>query len=224
MIFLNQVVPANDINKRWPGFTVGEVVGLIEASKDGSSRLKLVPYLHTRTQTTPSGDNIYVCNEKDVGYYVIGDNNKLRVDFGGVDGTLGIVFDMNDIQNVEKEHPEYTWPVVSAEGTSKYESSTGMAYGHPSGTKGELQTSRTVAASKARDRKTAECWAEHLAVAVKMTVEIMKQDAREYTKRELVDLCKACGGDWKEESGPMKAFREALPVGYVHGAGAPKQS
>lgn len=82
---------------------------------------------------------------------------------------------------------------------------------------------KTQAASEARDQTTAERWRGHLSVAVKVSAEIIQNAVHPYTKRELVNLCKKHGGDWGEDSAPMKALREALPSEYVSTGGAPKQ-
>jgi|GEM_PF-4107144 len=105
-VSLNSVLTASQLLKRWPGCLEDELYRMVKSQK-------LKSYFHIKTLQNEAGERLFFCR---------GGNNVPHVRYEG-DFTeyywyeepyqLGIVFDVNDVEATEKQHPEFFWKPVA---------------------------------------------------------------------------------------------------------------
>lgn len=92
---LSKVLSVKDLLRRWPGAALGEVSALVVASI-------LPAYRRIKKVEDPSGLSTFVCSTN-VDFNNFG---KVSINLSGSEST---VFNLEDVEGVEKEHPEYLW-------------------------------------------------------------------------------------------------------------------
>lgn len=96
-----EVIDAVDLLRRWPGVTEGELAKMV--------REKSFPaFLQQKRLVSPDGQQVSFCTSGATPWEQR-QGDETWYDWGN------IVFGMEDVERLEKRHPELTWPVAGAE-------------------------------------------------------------------------------------------------------------
>lgn len=107
MLEFERIIPAKKLLERWPGCLEEELISLAHPSNMGTDFETLRGYLHVKTLNIPSRGKIHFCDSGIVNPLVEDEYGLSQVKWGEGFGALGIVFNMDDVEAVESNHPEY---------------------------------------------------------------------------------------------------------------------
>lgn len=231
-IELRAVFTAKELLLRWPGISEDILASMVKDTK-------LWAFLQMRKVRSPDGGTVYYCRP---GATPWGEDDCLTGEYYWE----GVLFRVEDVEELEGKHPEFKWPLIDEAGPETPSASElAKILGHLreenmalSGKVAFLEAKNAELRSKighfesppagapihlevGKDRKTAERWKGHLQTCIPLALHV-KAEGRAFTTEE---LRKACGvlklPALGEEA--LEIFRKAMPSDCINTGGRPSK-